>query len=826
MKTSATRFLSQGLLLGSLSLLPQLAAAQPAAPQTTAQTAAGLTGTVYDAQGQPVSFANVVLLEAATARLVTGTAAAADGSFQLPAPAAGTYVLKLSMLGYATWHTPAFTVGGPGFRQDFGRLVLPTDAQLLQEVKVQALRPAVVQQGDKLVVSVSGSALASGSTALDVLTRAPGVAVDADGNLQLNGKAGVQVLIDGKRSYLTGKELQNLLQTMSADNLRDLEISSGASARDDAQGSAGVINLTLKKNPQTGLSGSAYAGSQYNQLAGYSAGADLSYTRGGWTTALGVDVARRTRFRTMEMHRAFRGEAGPSTFEQHAREEGTRDVPALRLSTDYTLSPRHSLGLSLNLSQRRSADRFATTTLLQDGRAADDLLVQAQNQGRGRFGNATANLHYAGRLDSAGTTLSADLDYARLRSTQNATFRNDYDSLGRPGADFSTLLRSQNPTGYDIYAARVDLSKPLRRTTTLEAGAKASHVQSDNEVRFYAVADGVAQLDDRRSNHFLYRENVYAAYASLATRFGKQWQVQAGLRAEQTQADGHSLTLAQSFRRRYLGLFPSLTVQQQVSADYQLGYSFSRRLDRPGYESLNPFVLYLDPYTWVQGNPGLKPQYTSSFEFSQSWKQQYRLTLGYASTAGFLAEVPEQRAADRTTVFQQQNVQSFRSLSATLLAPVRVSAHWQITNNATLAYQRFATPLQGLALRNAQLMLRAQSAHTVLLPRQLRLEFNAGYQGPMAYGLYRLQGNWWFDAGLKRAFCHDRLDLSLSATDLFRTRRLRATANLSGNGNAFDQYTGTQSLRLTLRYRFRSGQLTEAPKPARTLDELDRIKQQ
>ncbi|MCC3156484.1 TonB-dependent receptor [Hymenobacter sp. 15J16-1T3B] len=826
MNTSATRFFSQALLLGSLGLLPQFTAAQTATAQVAAQTTTGLSGAVYDAQGQAVSFANVVLLEAGTATLVTGTAAAADGTFQLPTPAPGSYVLKLSMLGYATRQTPAFAVDGPGFRLDFGRLLLPADAQLLQEVKVQALRPAVVQQGDKLVVSVAGSALASGSTALDVLTRAPGVAVDADGNLQLNGKAGVQVLIDGKRSYLTGKELQNLLQTMSADNIRDLELSAGAAAKYDAQGSAGVINLTLKKNPQAGLSGSAYAGYQYNQLAGYSAGADLSYRRGRWNTAAGVDLARRTRFRDMEMHREFRGETNTSTLAQHAREEGTRDVPALRLSTDYALSSRHSLGLSLNLTQRRSADRFATSTLLQDGRAEDDLLVLARNEGRGRFQNATANLHYAGRLDSAGTTLSADLDYARLRSTQNSTFRNAYDSLGRDRGDFSTELRSQNPTGYDIYAARVDLSKPLSRATTLEAGAKASRVQSDNEVRFYAVENDAALLDSRRSNHFIYRENVYAAYASLATHFGEQWQVQAGLRAEQTQADGHSLTLAQSFSRRYLGLFPSVTVQQHVSADYQLGYSFSRRLDRPGYESLNPFILYLDPYTWVQGNPGLKPQYTNSLEFTQSWKQQYRLTLGYASTTGFIAEVPEQRAADRTTVFQQQNVQSFRSLSATLLAPVRVSARWQMTNNATVAYQRFATALQGQALHNAQLLLRAQSAHTVLLPRQLRLELNAGYQGPMAYGLYRLQANWWLDAGLKRSFCHDQLDLSLSATDLLRTRRLRATATLSGNVNAFDQYTGTQSLRLTLRYRFRSGQAPEARKPARALDELDRIKQQ
>ncbi|MBF9142291.1 TonB-dependent receptor domain-containing protein [Hymenobacter properus] len=805
------------LLCCWLGLLPHLGQAQ--------SRGGVLTGTAVDAKGAAVSFANAVLLEATNAAIVTGATADADGKFALPAPARGAYMLKLNMLGYAPLQTAAFEVSGPGFSKDFGRLVLQPEAQQLQEVQVRAVRPTISKDADKLVVTVAGSALAGGSTALDVLTRAPGVSVDQDGNLQLNGKAGVQVLIDGKRTYLTGKELQNLLQSMSADNLRDLEISTSGSAKDDAAGSAGVINLTLKKNTAAGLSGSAYAGYQYSTLHGYTAGTDLSYRQGRWSTTLGLDLARRTRFRSMAMHREFRGETGSSTFDQSGREEGRRDVPALRLGTDYALNTRHSLGASLSLMQRSAHDSFGTTSLLRDGSAGHDLAIGAQNHTDGRFANTTANLHYAGRPDTLGTTLSADLDFARLGSSSTSSFRNDYDSLGRPGLAYTTQLSSQNPVTYSIYAAKLDFSKPLGHQTKLELGAKASHVASDNEVRFYTGPDAAAPLDATRSNHFLYRETVYAAYASLAMPLGKTWQLQGGLRAEQTLTNGHSLTLAQTTGRNYLNLFPTLSVQQQVSANYQVGYSYSRRLDRPRYESLNPFIFYLDPYTWIKGNPGLKPQYTNSFEISQTLKQQYNLVLGYATTQDYMAEVPEQHAADKTTVFQQQNVQSFRSLSATLLAPVRVAASWQMSNNATVAYQRFELPLNGLALRNEQLLVQLQSTHTVQLPRGLRLEANCGYQGPMAYGLYHLQANWWVDAGLKRAFWHDKLDASLSATDLFRTRRIRGAANLSGNVNAFDQYTGTQSLRLTLRYRFQHGQQVSARPRSSELEEVRRAGQ-
>jgi len=804
------------LLCCCLGLLPQL---------VHAQNRGALTGAAVDTKGEAVSFANVVLLNAANAAMVTGATADADGKFTLPTPAKGSYMLKLSMLSYAPLQTAAFEVSGPGFRKDLGRLVLQVEAQQLQEVQVRAVRPTINKDGDKLIVTVAGSALAGGSTALDVLTRAPGVTLDPDGNLQLNGKAGVQVLMDGKRSYLSGKELQNLLQSMSAENLRDLEISTSGSAKDDAAGSAGVINLTLKKNSAAGLSGSAYAGYQYSTLHGYSAGTDVAYRQGRWNATLGVDLARRTRFRSMQMHREFRGETSTSTFEQTDREEGRRDVPALRVGADYALSTRHSMGVSLNLMQRSAHDNFNTATLLRDGRAESDLTVAAQNRTDARFANATANLHYAGRLDTVGTALTADLDYARLGSSSSSGFRNDYDSLGRAGRGYTTLLSSQNPVTYTIYAAKLDFSKPLGHHTKLELGGKASYVTSDNEVRFYAGPDAAAPLDATRSNHFLYQETVYAAYASLATHLGNTWQVQGGLRAEQTLTNGHSLTLDQTTGRNYLNLFPTLSVQQQVSATYQVGYSYSRRLDRPRYESLNPFIFYLDPYTWIKGNPGLKPQYTNSFEVSQTLKQQYNLVLGYATTQGYMAEVPEQHPADKTTVFQQQNVQRFRSLSATLLAPVRVAAHWQMSNNATVAYQRFELPLNGQALHNEQVLVQLQSTQTVQLPRGLRLEANGGYQGPMAYGLYHVQANWWVDASLKRAFCHDKLDVSLSATDLFRTRRIRGAANLNGNVNAFDQNTGTQSLRLTLRYRFQHGQKVAARSRNSELEELRRAGQ-
>jgi hypothetical protein len=219
-----------------------------------------LSGNVRDAKGQPVGFVNVAMLHAATGAVVTGTIAGEAGDFKLATPAAGSYKLKLSFLGYTPLETAPFEVNNSSFNKDFGNLVLQEDTKMLQEVVVQAMRPTVVAYADKMVVSVEGTAMAGGATAFEVLSKSPGVWVDQEGNINLNGKPGVQVMQDGRSSYLSGKELQNLLQGMSADNIKDLEIIANPSAKYDAEGASGIININLKKNTLSGLNGSVYAG--------------------------------------------------------------------------------------------------------------------------------------------------------------------------------------------------------------------------------------------------------------------------------------------------------------------------------------------------------------------------------------------------------------------------------------------------------------------------------------------------------------------------------------------------------------------------------------
>ncbi|OKL40603.1 outer membrane beta-barrel family protein [Pontibacter flavimaris] len=791
-------------------------------PQAGFSQATGfLTGAVKDEQGLPVGFATVALLKAADAAVINGTTADAEGRFQIKSPVKGTYFLRFNFLGYVQLDAAPFEVTGDSFAKDFGTTTLKENVQVLQEVVVQGMRPTVVAYADKTVVNVDGTAMAGGSSAYEVLAKSPGVWIDQNGDLKLNGKADVKVMINNKLVHINGKELQSLLQTMSGENIKDLEIITNPSAKYDAEGASGIININLKKNNDAGLNGSLHSSYQYNELNSYIAGAEVNYKKGPWNSFASLDFAERANLRTNKMKRTFRNQQD-SSLDQNLREEGTRAVPTLRLGADVDLNQQHSLGFLADLSVYNTENNIRTLAKLVDGNPENDVLIDALNNGKANKHNSTLNLHYVGKLDTLGTTLSADLDYVRLYSQDDASFLNRLDSLGIPAGVSINRLMYDNPNNYDIYAAKADLTKAVGKTGKLEVGAKASHVISDNELKFYEETDGNMQPDAKRSNHFIYKENILAVYTSYSTAIGQKLNIQAGLRAEQTFAKGNSVTMNQKSSSDYFNLFPTLFVQHTVSDNYQVSYSYSRRIDRPQYSALNPFIFYIDPYSWVVGNPNLKPQYTNAFSMTQTINQRYNVVVGYAVTKDFIAEIPVQNAADKTTYFQQQNLESMKSLSATLIAPVQVLPVWQINNTATLLHQKFTKELDLQTLENEQVSFMLQSNHTLQLPKDVRLEINTAYQGPVAYGLYHVDANWGVDAGLKRSFMNDKLDVSMSVTDIFKSRRMVGTINIDGNSIIADQYRGTQSFKINLRYRFSKGSEFKSGKKSISLDEVNR----
>jgi hypothetical protein len=786
-----------------------------------AQAQSGMIkGELKDNQGTPLPYSNVVVYQSSDSSLLTGSITDAEGKFNINVKY-GDYYIKISAVGYASYFSKNITVNSNKPTIDFSTITLEEDVQVMDAVEVKAMRPQVIVEADKMVVSVEGTAMAAGATAYEVLEKSPGVFVDQDGNIQLNGKSGVQVMIDGRRSYLSAADLQNMLQGMSADNIKTIEIINNPSAKYDAEGNAGIINITLKKNNIQGVNGSLNAGYRYNEMQNYNTGLQLNHKKGNWNSFINADLSQRGRIRDAGFYREITQNNGVTTiFDQTGKEYVNRVIPSLRIGTDYDINDRQSIGMMFNVYGQDVYHDFNIDTDLKQG--ANEFIINSDNQIDYRFLNTQGNLHYVHKLDTNGTKITTDLNYVKLFNNGGSSFTNSYFQEGNDQAYAVEKLENENPFAYDIYSAQVDFEGKLFDLIKVESGLKASHVVSDNELNFYELQDNQRELDPNRTNHFIYTEQIFAGYTSMAGKLGEKLSYKVGLRAEQTFSEGESLTLNTINERNYFNLFPSFFMQHNVSEGYQVNYNYSRRIDRPNYSNLNPFVMYLDPYTWAQGNPYLKPQLTHSMSVTQTILGQYNLVLNYGLTSDFIAEVPTQNPEDGTTVFIQENIDDQVNYSATAVIPFQPFKWWSVNGNLSVFHQEFTTFLNGNQVENNATSAFARAGNTFMLPNDFKLELNADYRSNTVWGLYAIGEQWGVDFAIKKSFLDKKLDASLNITDIFRTRRFEGSSNFNGNINEISQYFGQQSVGFSLRYRFSKGEEFQVRQRNTNLEELNR----
>jgi hypothetical protein len=782
-----------------------------------------ISGKLTDEKASPLRFANVALLKAADSVFVAGVLTDSEGRFSLKMPAPGKFILRFSSIGFGEKRTEPFDIAPNAPSKDLGTLTMQELPRNMKDVTVTALRPTITQLADRMVVNVQGTAMAAGATAFDVLSRSPGVFIDQDGNIQLNGKSGVTVMIDGKLTYLSANDLRTMLQGMSAENIKNIEIITNPSSKYDAEGSSGILNINLKKNDRQGMNGSVYGSYNYNgKQHGFSSGGNINYNSGKWTTYMTVDMARRVGGREATFTRVFYGRNETTYFDQVATGNFVvQGPPAVRIGVDYNLTTRHSIGVMTYYVNNKAKSDFLTDTYLGNAPGQPSLYIDANNYSSNRFTNRTTNLHYLGKLDTNGTTFSADFDYVKITNRGESDFLNYYDSLQRQTQTVKDFLYTYTPNGFDIYSGKVDFTRPLPGGKKLELGAKASRVISDNDSRFYFNNNGKI-IDPKRTNHFNYREKIYAAYVNYSGKLGKKLSVQAGLRAEHTNSLGNSITKGQVTERSYTNLFPSLFVQQNVSENYGIGYSYTRRIQRPNYGNLNPFRFYRDPYTWIEGNPYLRPQYAHSFSMANTFKKTYILTLSYLMTKDVISELPSLNADSATTIYYTGNVNDGHNLSMTAIVPVRIMKNWDVNNTLIVAYTKFTMEYNKKDIVNDQVFYMLQSNHTIVLPKDFKIELNGLYRGPSVSGLYQIDPWVRVDMAVKKSFLKKKLDLSINATDLFKGQRLIFKTDIEGNINDFDQYFRTRTIGATLRYHFSKGKKVETKNRNNSLEEVNR----
>ncbi len=775
------------------------------------QARATVSGTVAGPGGAAVAYATVMLHQAADSTVVKAEFSDDKGAFRLVAPG-GRYLVSAVQVGFQRRWSTAFELPAAGLILPPVVLVLSTSAAL-KEVSVTTARPLFERRPDRTVMNVEGTALAAGSTTLDLLGRAPGVTVDAGDNLALRGRQGLLVLIDGKRQAMSGPELADLLRALPAEQLSSIELITNPPASYDAQGTAGVIAINLKKDQRLGTNGSANASYGRGEYGKFTGGGALNH-RTKKTNAFGsYAYADRRGFTRVDFLRQFAPAGGPASSSVQANDLTNHlQSHALKAGLDYNLSARTLLGVAVTgLLSTTTSTTLSQTDAYDDGGAFAGRYHSATTQDV-RRPNGTANLNLRHTFaDSAGAALlNADADYARYDTHRLTGLSTVYDQpSGAPA-----LLAGDQQSVLSIGSVKADYSRLLPHRTRLEAGAKATSVRSDNDVVFDRSQGGVTTRDLLISNEFRYDENVNAAYFSLS-RAVRRAAMQAGLRAEQTNTLGRPAADTGRFERHYFQLFPSASVQYTFSDRHALGLALSRRIERPVYSQVNPLRAYFDATSYSSGNSRLGPATSYNVELTHTFRQKFTTGLSYSRTDQPVVSVVQPAPdGNRLVVNRPVNLNTEHYYALTLTVPLAPAPWWEFYGDAVLYYARFAGTLAGSAPRNNRPALTLSAHNTFTLPQGWSAELSGNFQSGEVFGYEAVRPRGQVAAGVQKSLWAQQGTLRLAVADLFYNAPIRSFSAYTNFSESFFRRQDSRFVTLAFTYRFGSTKVAGARKRA------------
>jgi hypothetical protein len=724
---------------------------------------------------EPVVYALVALGSQADSSIVMTTYTDSLGNYQLANVKDGQYYILAQMVGYDKINEPIeLDTTKNNVRKDFQLSIKQT-----KEVNVVAKRPFIESKSDRLVMNMDAQLASVGESVFDNLKKAPGVYIDKDDNINLRGKQGVLVMVNEKPTYLSGNQLTNYLKGMQVSEVEKIEIIINPPAKYDASGNSGIINIKLKKNSKIGLNGTMWAGAWRGEYTSGNFGGNVNYRAGKLNVFASVYPGEYKGYSTMDMDRHVLFNNINTTFSQFSRGNWDYKVLGYNAGADYDLDNRQTIGFMTRLGHNMGADDRKSTNDIFNGNTVADSSLLALSNNSGTYKNQSYNLNYKISLDTTGREFSADLDYAFYRNNDDNEMNTSYFDPLKSVLRSPSAIRGNTPVDVDIQSIKMDYIHPFMGYR-IEAGAKASMVKTDNEIEYQNYVGNVWINDLRRSNHFKYSESVIAAYTAVSKELGK-YSLKAGLRMENTNSDGNSITLAQRNKRSYVDFFPSFFVQRKISDNQNIGFNYNRRIDRPNYQNLNPFVYYIDEYTFEKGNAFLNPQYTNSFTLNHSFRNAIFTALSYSRTND--AQIDMIRQNDTTKIGYQvrENIDYSENFNLNIGFNLPVTKWYRINANMNAYTNRFYSKKGNDNINNDSYTMNAWTGHYFTLPKNYVLEITSWYQAPQAYGVFDLSGQYNIGMGIQKQILKQRGQIKLFVRDIFNSSK--ETVKMWSNGN-------------------------------------------
>lgn len=756
-----------------------------------------IDGKVINQDSIPVQGVTIYLINEKANMMIKSAVTDQNGVFYIQEPPAGVYIIEASAVGYSTKRTESIAITQQSITLE--PLVLHIENVQIESVQVEGRLPQIQQYHGKTIMNVENSSLASGSNALEIVKRAPGISVDNNDNIQLMGRDGVNVTIDGRQTYMTGDQLATLLKATDGSQIKSIEVSTTRSAKEDAEGSVGTINIVLKKNKLEGFNGTFNAtGGHGKEFLGNSS-LSLNYKKNNTSLFGSYSYDDSKTISLLELERILTNEGKKTAFDQSTEINRKGKSHNYRIGIEQITSDRNIITAQFNAINNATTNDNISQTYIGPQIGIADSTLTSHADINSSFDRYSFSLNNEFKIDTTGKKLTGDFDWSKFNNSQKALYRNEISVLIDPNLNIIEDQSTSTPSTINILSTKLDYTQSIG-AGILETGLKYSHIKTDNNLIFKNLTNNYWELDPLRSNHFIYTEEILAAYIDYSTSIGN-WGLKGGLRGEETLSKGKSITLNEQVKRKYFDLFPSVNVSYSANENNILSLSYAKKITRPNYKKLNPFEYFLDKFTSEKGNPYLKPQYTESLSLSYTFLKMFTATLGYDYTYDAMVESIGQDSIKNTTWVYLENLAKQHMTYLNINAPFHIGKIWSMNNNITLMRFNFKGPIAGDYIDQTSSAFRANSTHYLHLPKGFSTEIDLRYMSPIIYNVYKLDTRWSTDVGLTKKV-NDRSTFKIAVSDIFNTNNTNLYTDFGSFDSKIRQNHDTRVFRLTYTYRF------------------------
>jgi hypothetical protein len=675
----------------------------------------------------------------------------------------------------------------------------------LKEVKITTRKKAIERKIDRTVVNVDGLINVAGTNAFELLSRLPGLRVTEEGTINLMGK-GATVYIDGKLTYLSGADLMSYLKTMGTDQLDKVELIPNPPARYDAAGSGGVINILTKKSKQEGFNTGVTLNGGKGSYRKINGSFNFNYRINKLNLFTNVGAGNPKDFQNSSATRSFKNETGSLTsiLEQQGEILYNRHNSNVKVGVDYYLNKRTTIGFIFNGLRNHVNEHGGIENLMMNGNHQLDSIVNSSHSVNNLFRNGTMNLNMLHQFDSTGTELSMDVDYTHYNSTNNQLFgNNSYNASGQ--ALGLERIRGDLPRTIDIFSARADYSFSLKNNYKLSAGLKSSFIKTDNQANYFSGAAELEQPDYNRTNAFLYRENINAFYIEGYREFGKLG-IKVGLRMEHTSSKGHQLGNIQksdsSFVRNYFNAFPSffLSYKPDSTNQNQFFLSYGKRINRPAYDQLNPFLMVVQKYNQESGNPFLSPEFTNNIQLTHVFKDKLTTNVYYSFMSN--TSSPVIKAINDVYIKRPENVGSVIITGLMLSYNQDIFKWWNADFTINPERVHLQSEFNGITVDTAVVMQSFNWYNRFSLSKTWSADLAFDWGGRNYSNQVTSFGIAGIRAGVKKQLFSGNGSIGVNGSDLFYSAiRKGSIHNVVGSSATFRNRQDTRTVILSFSYR-------------------------